>query len=261
MRRQKRSRRPATAAAGSKPFTKRAEKGARISKSQSPLTDRQILAWADAHFKRHGYWPLFYSGPVDGAPGESWDKINRYLQSGNRGLPRGRSLSRLILDARGVKVYGGPLRLSEEMILAWADAFFKKNGFWPSSKGKYPVPGAPHESWKKINAALRNGGRGLTERLTLFRFLQKHRKIDARKTGRPHHGGPALLTMKQIMAWAKAFRRKTGIWPHAAAGRVAGEDGLIWANIDAALRGGLRGLPGGTSLSRLFGRKKSRPRH
>jgi hypothetical protein len=61
-----------------------------------PLTVGQILAWADAHKARVGRWPTAASGPVAGAPGEVWAHINNALARGNRGLPRGGSLVRLL---------------------------------------------------------------------------------------------------------------------------------------------------------------------
>jgi hypothetical protein len=61
-----------------------------------PLTEKQILAWADAHFARTGRWPSTYSGPVTDAPGETWGKINSALYDGFRGLPGGDSLAKLL---------------------------------------------------------------------------------------------------------------------------------------------------------------------
>src|SRR5689334_24795415 len=49
---------------------------------------RSILAWADAHHAAEGEWPIKRSGPVRGAPGESWVTIRRLLKDGGRGLPR-----------------------------------------------------------------------------------------------------------------------------------------------------------------------------
>ena len=60
------------------------------------------------------------------------------------------------------------------------------------------------------------------------------------------------LTVKQILAWAKAHHRGTGRWPSAASGPVAEAPGLTWGGIDQALAGGFRGLPGGSSLARLL---------
>src|SRR5262249_31947793 len=37
-----------------------------------PLTEAQILAWADAHYQRTGRWPRRTDGPIPDAPGETW---------------------------------------------------------------------------------------------------------------------------------------------------------------------------------------------
>jgi len=42
----------------------------------SPLTQRQILAWADTHHRRTGSWPNIKSGPVKESPAESWGNID-----------------------------------------------------------------------------------------------------------------------------------------------------------------------------------------
>jgi hypothetical protein len=64
--------------------------------STRPLTVEQILAWADLHHARTGRWPNQHSGAVAGAPGENWSAINQALWQGNRGLPGGDSLTRLL---------------------------------------------------------------------------------------------------------------------------------------------------------------------
>lgn len=64
------------------------------------LSIEQILAWADAYFERHGSWPSQSSGPVSGASGEDWGKINNALRQGNRGLPAGSSLFQLLRTNR-----------------------------------------------------------------------------------------------------------------------------------------------------------------
>jgi hypothetical protein len=74
-------------------------------------------------------------------------------------------------------------------------------------------------------------------------------------------GLPATpLTEAQILAWADAHRARTGRWPSHGSGGVAGVPGQSWTAIDEALRRGLRGLPGGDTLSRLLDRHR-RPRH
>jgi hypothetical protein len=61
-----------------------------------PLTEGQILTWADAHRQRTGRWPSSGSGAVPGAPGENWGAINRALREGFRDLPGDDTLARLL---------------------------------------------------------------------------------------------------------------------------------------------------------------------
>ena len=49
-----------------------------------PLTDEQVLAWADAHHQRMGRWPHARSGPILEAPGETWRSVDRALHTGTR---------------------------------------------------------------------------------------------------------------------------------------------------------------------------------
>jgi hypothetical protein len=62
------------------------------------LSVRRILAWADAHFERTGRWPVHTSGPIPGAPGETWGGIHATLNRGGRGFPPGGSLYRLLRE-------------------------------------------------------------------------------------------------------------------------------------------------------------------
>jgi hypothetical protein len=72
--------------------------------------------------------------------------------------------------------------------------------------------------------------------------------------GRRPYGAP--LTTAQVLTWAEAHFARTGRWPHHGSGGVDGAPGQRWAAIDEALRRGLRGLPGGDSLSRLLDRHR-----
>jgi hypothetical protein len=70
---------------------------------QAPrLRINQILAWADAHYRRHGRWPVGKSGPVEGVPGETWIAVDKALRAARRGLSEQSSLSRLLANRRGV---------------------------------------------------------------------------------------------------------------------------------------------------------------
>jgi hypothetical protein len=71
------------------------------------------------------------------------------------------------------------------------------------------------------------------------------------------------LTIDGILAWADAHQRRTGTWPHLQSGAVHESPGETWNAADSALKQGLRGLPGGSSLHLLLlehGRKTKRER-
>jgi hypothetical protein len=68
------------------------------------------------------------------------------------------------------------------------------------------------------------------------------------------------LSAAQVLAWAEAHRLRTGAWPGTASGPVQeGLAGETWRRIDNALRLGLRGLEGGSSLARLLERERGVP--
>jgi hypothetical protein len=60
------------------------------------------------------------------------------------------------------------------------------------------------------------------------------------------------LTVEQILTWADAHRERTGAWPIILSGPIAAASGESWVNVNQALEHGYRGLPGGSSLSRLL---------
>jgi hypothetical protein len=47
-----------------------------------PLTEEEILEWADEHHSQNNDWPSRDSGPIDGAPGETWSAIDAALKMG-----------------------------------------------------------------------------------------------------------------------------------------------------------------------------------
>jgi hypothetical protein len=67
------------------------------------LTIKQILKWADAHHQKTGRWPNRVSGAVVGAPGEKWANIRAALSQGQRSLPGGSSLAKLLAKKRPAK--------------------------------------------------------------------------------------------------------------------------------------------------------------
>ncbi len=218
--------------------------GVRNSSHLSRLTERQILAWADRHHDRTGKWPTCRSGPISGSHGERWSAVHAALETGRRGLPGGDSLFRLLARHRGVRRTRHRPPLTEEQILAWADAHHVRTGKWPTlNSGR--IVGTRDETWKNVSQALKQGHRALQGGLSLGEFLERRRDY-RRPSNRPR------LTLAQILRWADAHRQHAGKWPGHTSGRVVGTTDETWFAIEAALVGGFRGLPGGSSLARLL---------
>ncbi|HEY2249948.1 MAG TPA: hypothetical protein VGH74_02765, partial [Planctomycetaceae bacterium] len=172
------------------------------------------------------------------------------------GLPGRSSLSQFLAS------HGIPARprlftvpITEQQVLAWADAYFQKHGDWP-----YPdsgrIPGSGGLTWERIDASLRFGLRGLPGGTLLSKFLVAHRQIAPAGCRRPNRRTKPPITVEQIRAWAKEHRKRTGEWPHSQSGPIRSQRGLTWQAVNVALSGGCRGLPGRSSLSQMFGRKK-----
>jgi hypothetical protein len=210
------------------------------------LSVERILSWADAHFNATGEWPTRRSGEVRAAASmESWGAIHAALDNGRRGLPGGSSLSLLLAELRGVKP-----ALSTERILAWADAHHRATGDWPTRESG-EVVGAYRELWGNLDDDLRAGRRGLTGGTTLARLLFERRGVQNL------HAVP-LLTPEQILAWADAHHAATGRWPSPKSGQVLDASGETWSALNGALIRGRRGLPGGSSLTRLLMERRGR---
>ena len=134
-------------------------RGKRNIQDLPPLSVNQILLWADTHHQRTGRWPKEHSGSIVDAPGDSWGGVENGLRQGSRGLPGGSSLARLLAERRGVRNVNAPPKLSEQMILDWADEHHQRTGSWPSPKAG-TIPGSRKENWSAIDAALKCGVRG-----------------------------------------------------------------------------------------------------
>jgi hypothetical protein len=214
----------------------------------SRLTVSQILTWADTHFRRTAQWPTNDSGPVQDAPGETWLGLSEALRNGRRGLRAGSSLARLLAEHRGVPNRALLPRLTVKQILARADAHFRRTGRWPVIESG-PVHDAPGETWAGINNSLSRGLRGLPGGVSLAQLLAAER-------GKRNHKDLPRLTRRQILVWADQHFQRTGQWPNRKSGPILDAPGEKWANVNAALEQGGRGLPGGSSLSRLMQRQR-----
>ncbi len=218
------------------------------------LSVAQVLAWADAFHRRTGRWPQARIAPnvIPGSLGEKWSAINHALKRGNRGLPGGGSLPRLLAEYRGVRNTKGLPRLSESRILAWADSFRARAGKWPRRKTPGAIADASFgDTWLHVDDALRRGLRGLPGGSSLAHLLFVHRGVRS-------IGNLPRLSVKQILAWADAFHDRTGRWPRQKNYREAipGTIGENWLSIHQALMNGLRGFSGGSSLAQLLAKRR-----
>jgi hypothetical protein len=219
-------------------------RGLRNAKQLPPLTEGQILQWADAFHEHTGTWPTAGSGPVAEAPGETWLAAHMALRQGHRGLAGGSSLPLLLADQRGVRNGTSLPNLTVPQILAWADAFHERTGNWPSRRSG-PIPEAPGETWNAVDHALTRGSRGLPGGASLAELLAGERGV-RNQSSIPN------LSRKQILAWADAHQRRCGQWPTQKSGPITESPGDSWGAVDLALLNGSRGLRAGSSLARLL---------
>jgi hypothetical protein len=224
------------------------KRGVRNAWNRPNLSLEQILAWADAHFERTGQWPNLTTGPIPEAPGETWSAVNHALKRGRRGLPGGFSLAELLAQERGVRNQVSVPPLYRKQIVAWAKAHFRRTGQWPTQDSG-SIPEVPGDTWNMIDNALRQGNRGLKGGSSLARFLEEHHL-------KRNHLNLPPISRKKILAYADAHFERTGQWPNINSGEVYDAPGERWDLLDNALRQGLRGLPGGSSLHQLLVKKR-----
>jgi hypothetical protein len=135
------------------------------------LTVELILSWASAHRERTGQWPNTRSGAIPEAPGRTWSSINVALHRGSCGLPGGDSLSSLLARRVG-KPLGRRDKLRLLQIEGWARSHQRRSGCWPTARSGEVVD-ALGETWRAIDKALRQGGRGLPGGDSLARLVAR----------------------------------------------------------------------------------------
>jgi|SRR6185437_4003121 len=135
-----------------------------------------------------------------------------------------------------------PLFISQ--ILAWADEYHRRTGAWPT-RNSGPIDGPLDETWYNVSAALFHGRRGLQSGSSLARLLAEHRGV------RNFKALPAF-EVAQILSWADAYHQRSGSWPNRHAGSIPDAPGETWLAVETALRDGLRGFSGGSSLADLL---------
>jgi hypothetical protein len=214
-----------------------------------PLSLPQILAWADAHKQRTHAWPTAKSGGIaDAAPGETWRAVDTALRNGQRTLPGGSSLAKLLAEQRAVRNRKQLPPYQQELLLAWADAHRERTGSWPT-RYSGPISDAPGETWLAVDMALRHGRRNLPGGSSLPLLLAENREVRNRWTR-------SDFSVEQIIRWTDTYHDRTGQWPHLDSGPIAEAPGETWNGVDKALRRGLRGLSPGSSLAKLLAKER-----
>jgi hypothetical protein len=83
------------------------------------------------------------------------------------------------------------------------------------------VSRAGGETWCKIDAALRQGKRGLEDGQTIGKLLAEYRGVRNVHSIKP-------LSVDQILAWADNYHMKHGRWPRRMSRPIDGEPGDRW---------------------------------
>ena len=226
-----------------------AERGVIPMISRLTFTEEDILAWADAWRDRTGRWPTKTSGDIPGLGGVNWSAVDGALRHGRCGLSGGSSLARLLARERGRRNIQDLPRLTVEQILAWADEHHQRTGEWPRRDSGAFGEAAPRETWKQVDIALNHGLRGLPGGSSLPHLLARRRGVRSK-------GHLAPFSERQILAWAAAHHARRGGWPNSRSGPILEAPGETWLAVESALWAGLRGLPGGSSLSRLLAERR-----
>ena len=182
-----------------------------------------------------------HSGTIPETSGETWKRINESLETGGRGLPKGSSLNKLLRPQ-------SPLTI--ETILLWITEYHDHTGAWPRVASGV-IEGAPDLTWQRVNTLLLSGRRGLPGGSSLASLLTEHFGVKGRRV-RPPGEYHFLLSIELILAWASNHKSRTGQWPITATDAIQEAPGETWARIDYFLRYGGRGLPGQSSLAKLF---------
>jgi hypothetical protein len=145
------------------------------SKNKPGLTEYFIVERASDFRNKHGYYPIVRSGLVEGGyPGDTWFGYDRALLDGNRGLPGGDSLKKLLNRMLGAPNHMARPALTEEFIVRAANRYLMANGKRPSCLSGEVVDGHPGDTWKAYDEALKNGSRGLAGGTSLSKLLKAH---------------------------------------------------------------------------------------
>jgi len=218
----------------------------------------QIAAWIQEYTASHGEYPHKRSGAIENTLGETWEKIDSCLISGNRGLPGRSSLAQLrqelikegsLPDLTSENPTPQGPHLTKEQITEWMLIHASHHGKYPT-KYTGQIQNAPGEKWSGVDRALIDGARGLSGGQSL-ESLRDELIVEGRFSPPAPIVRPEIpnLSREQIITWMADYFARHGKYPSSNAGAI--DESETWAKINDALIDGRRGLPGGQSLPQL----------
>ena len=193
-------------------------------------------------FAIYGSYSDTRDGIIDLAPTESWGAVNQAVREGYRGLPGGSTLPQLLQKHRGKRNSACLPKLSQTVILGWADEHYQRTGNWPVAESG-DVQAAPGENWASVDFALKRGRRGLPGGASLASLLIQHRGK------RDKFNDP--ISTETISEWMRSHASRHGKYPSCHTGTVEDAPEENWGSLQTALSAGYRGLPGGSTLAKL----------
>lgn len=207
-----------------------------------------ICEWAMAWHERTGAWPARRAVAFPKHRARQWLKVNTALSAGIRGLPGGSTLAKLLAEHLGVENRHAIGPYTGTRILAWVDECHDQHGCWPTARSG-EIPDSGGATWMSVQMALVQGRRQLPGGSSLPCLLGQHRGVLYQQDLPP-------LSMDAILQWAEAHKERTGRWPIRSSGVIPEAPGENWRKVDAALRVGNRGCPGGSSLARFLSEER-----
>ena len=230
-----------------------------IQTSREPLTIDLITDWIGQYIEKHRKQPNRNSGSIAFAPesyeGITWPTVDAALKNGSRGLPGGSSLADLIQEKFGIMNPANLPPLIKDMIVKWVTQHIAKHGEKPlRSSGPVEFATDDYEgiTWAAVDSAFKQGSRGLPCGSSLASFIEE-------EFGIVNPANLVPLTEEMIVQWVTQYIEKSNKKPSRDSGvvdfAVIPYEGITWALIDAALKGGSRGLPEGSSLTKLIEKK------
>jgi len=206
-----------------------------------PMVRKAIRAF----YKEHGRPPFLHEEATKYIGfSENWKNVNWALVRGSRGLPGGSSLTDVSVQMGLKDPSIKKPDLTLPMIHEAMRKFDKTHGHRPRPQdGDASIHFGYPETWSAVDTALLKGSRGLVGGSSLTKEALQLGLRNRKPT----------LTLAQVKKAIREYHKKHGHPPTTYSGDASAhfESSETWMAINAALRAGVRGLPGGSSLAKL----------